>query len=406
MNRRAALPTIAALALVPALAIGATFQATYSDGPSEGFNDPSAPQPESQSAGNPGMTLGEQRQWAFEQAFDWWDARLQSSVVIKVDAQMNDLACNSSSATLGSAGTTAIFRNWSPHPPVFANTWYGQALANRIRQSDLCNASCASSQGIPDEDIDAEFNKDVDNNNSCLNGVDWFYGLGEAPPGFISFYRTVLHEIGHGVNFQTFVDITNGTKMSGFDDVFMKFLEDHSTGESWPQMTNAERQASATDTGDLHWAGPQVLAAINSVTSGAAKGHVEMYAPGAIMKGSSVSHWDTSLADAGGHSEFMEPFATGAEKDMLTDEALEDIGWSEFSACGGLQDEVLLQSTTVTGSQSYSACRYLILGNGFVIDPTGDVQATGGYGVALRPGFEIKSGGAFTAGTDTSLGEF
>ncbi|HAS22697.1 MAG TPA: hypothetical protein DCR51_06055, partial [Idiomarina loihiensis] len=133
--------------------------------------------------------------------------------------------------------------------------------------------------------------KNIDESDNCLGSNTWYYALGEAPPGTISFFATVLHEIGHGIGVTTFVDNASGSRLLERDDVYMKFLEDHSTGKLWPEMDDTERMASAIDTSDLHWVGANVLAALGPLSDGISGGHAQMYAPNPLRGGSSVSHW-------------------------------------------------------------------------------------------------------------------
>ena len=104
-------------------------------------------------------------------------------------------------------------------------------------------------------------------------------------------------------------------------------LEDHSTGELWPDMSEAERVSSSTDAGDLHWVGAEVVAASGGLINGAhASGHIEMYAPSTPDPGSSVSHFSDDLNP----NELMEPFETGALHDVgLALELFVDLGWFE-----------------------------------------------------------------------------
>jgi hypothetical protein len=102
-------------------------------------------------------------------------------------------------------------------------------------------------------------------------------------------------------------------KLVGFDDVFSLNLENHSTGKLYPQMTDAERVSASRNSGNLHWVGPNVVAASGLLTAGADQsGHVLMYAPSPQQPGSSVSHFDTAVTP----NELMEPFYTGATQDV------------------------------------------------------------------------------------------
>ena len=287
------------------------------DGAGEGFNDATVAAPID---GNPGTTLGQQRLNVFEQAAKLWSAIIDSPVTIVVDAKFDPLFCSSTRAVLGSAGTTSIFRNFFRAP--IKNTWYPQALANSIAKSDLSASA----------DISATFNSSID--NSCFNNTTWYYGLdGNRPAGTIELLSVVLHEIGHGLGFQTFVDLSDdgrgilGSTPSGFNDDFMLNLEDHSAGKTWDQLTNAGRVASATDTADLHWVGANVTALTAGYTGGVNQGHFRMYAPATLSAGASVSHFSTALTP----NELMEPFDTGPKSGPgLALQLFQDIGWATF----------------------------------------------------------------------------
>jgi len=286
------------------------------DGATEGFNDKTAVAPV---LGNPGTTLGQQRLNVFMAAAAYWSNRLTSPVTITVQARMDPLTCSTTSGVLGSAGA-ADFVAGFPNAPR-ADTWYASALANALAGSDLDTSS---------PEIVAQFNSRVGTDSSCLTGFSWWYGLGGAAPANTqSFYDTVVHELAHGLGFLTVVNLSSGALAQGLQDDFMLFLEDHGTGKTWPQMSNAERRASAVNSGALHWTGPAVVAASSALSAGRhPSGHVQMYAPSTLRQGSSVSHWDTALAP----DEIEEPFATAAPSDLLTTQLLRDLGWTLQSA--------------------------------------------------------------------------
>jgi hypothetical protein len=336
-------PTIAAsvlgLALQGAAASGALALAQIdiinADGPNEGFNSPTVVPAV---PGNPATTRGAQRLTVFRAAADVWENVLNSAVPIRVRAVMDPLTpCSPTAGVLGRAGTTTVFRDFPGAPR--ANTWYPAALANRLAGSD---------QDPGSDDIDASFNSDVDENPGCLSSLDWWYGIGApAPAGTISFFDTLLHELGHGLGVQSFVQVGSGVRFLGRDDIYMSFLEDHSAGTAWTAMTDAQRAASAVDTGDLHWTGNNVNACAAQILSGGlASGHVRIYAPNPVEPGSSVSHFDTALTP----DELMEPFATTTSDQRLADRLLMDIGWEvNTQPCGPVHNPRLSHITTSSG---------------------------------------------------------
>jgi cysteine-rich repeat protein len=313
--RRLLAGALLACALAASHAGATTITLVNLDGAGEGFNDPHARAPV---GGNPGTMLGQQRLNVFLFALDTWEALVDSGVEIRVGAQFAALSCNSMSALLGSAGPETVFRDFAGAPQ--AGTWYPVALANSLAGTDLDPGG---------DHIGAAFSSTID--DGCLSGVSgWYYGLdGNAPPNQIELLATVLHELAHGLGFLTLVNLSTGQKFFGFDDAYMLNLEDHSTGQLFPTMTNAERLTAMVDTGDLHWVGANVVATSGVLSSGAhPSGHVEVFAPSPAQPGSSVSHWSTSLSP----DEVMEPFATATSIIPLTVALMEDIGYT--IACG------------------------------------------------------------------------
>ena len=294
----------------------ATFEIVNGDGPGEGFNDstPAAPV-----GGNTGTTLGQQRLNAFQHAASIWGNLLDSPVIIRVEAQFDSLACTATSGVLGSASPISVARNFTNAP--VQSTWYPIALANSLFGGDLAPTG---------NDIRAVFSSTL-GTPGCLDSSGWYFGLdGNAPPNRIDFVTVLLHELGHGLGFLTLVDLATGIKLNGFDDAYMRFLEDHTTGKTYPQMSDAERVAASINTGNLHWTGAEVVTGSGGLTAGRhPSGHVQMYAPNSQDEGSSVSHFDTALSP----DELMEPSYTGPRHNVgLSLELFQDLGWGTAAA--------------------------------------------------------------------------
>jgi hypothetical protein len=304
-----------ALFLAGEAVAGATIIIVNNDSAGEGFNDNSAWTP---TGGNPATTLGQARLNAFQYAADLWSSCINSGVTIYVRAQMDPQFCGPSSAVLGSAGTRTIHRDWPGVPE--PNTWYPQALANSLAGYDLDPTR---------EDINATFNSNLNGDPGCLGGRGWYYGFDGNPPGNdIDFISVVMHEIGHGLGFQTFVDLASGAKFSGYDDVYMMNLNQvGATPADYPSMSNAQRIAASISDPNLRWTGAEVTAAHPTIplTSGLNGGYVRMYAPDPQQPGSSVSHWTNAVSP----NEVMEPAYTGPNHDpSLAFYLMEDIGWT------------------------------------------------------------------------------
>jgi hypothetical protein len=231
----------------------ATITIVNLDGAGEGFNDPT---PATPVGGNTGTTIGAQRLQVFEAAATIWGSVLVSSVEIRVEARFNAQSCDASSAVLGSAGPIQVIRDF-PGAEV-AGTWYHVALANRLAGVDQSGSN----------DISATFNSSIDNNDACLAGTNWYYGLDGNEGTDIELLPVVLHELGHGLGFSTLVSATSGGEFLGFPDRYETSIRDNSTGQTWDQMTNAQRVASAVNTGNLVWNGPVVTALSDNFLGG------------------------------------------------------------------------------------------------------------------------------------------
>lgn len=238
----ALLTLVVILMLSPAAFGAATIVILNNDGPNVGFNDPT---PVAPIGGNPGTTLGQQRLNAFQYAANIWGATLVSNTTITVRADWQALSCSSNSAVLGSAGANGIRRNFTGAP--FFNTWYGSALANAILGNDT----------NPNPEISARFNINL-GNPGCLDGIRFYLGLDRNHGSDTDLVTVLLHELSHGLGFQSFTNADTGALFDGAPSVFDQFLLDNTTGKVWIDMTDAERQASAINTGNLAWTGANV----------------------------------------------------------------------------------------------------------------------------------------------------
>lgn len=229
MNKRILLATALTVALAGmAGAHAAELVPVYFDGAGEGYFDPT---PATPVGGNPGTTLGEQRQIVAEFAATLWGSVLQSEQPIYVAAQFNPLGPN----VLGSAGTTFYNRDFDGAPQ--AGTWYFEALADALSGVD---------QNPGFVDISSQFSSDF----------DFYYGLdGQTPAGQVNFLDVVMHEYGHGLGFANAESEATGTFPQDLPDIYSTFTYDNSTGKFWPAMTNAERIVSARNYGNVVFTG-------------------------------------------------------------------------------------------------------------------------------------------------------
>jgi hypothetical protein len=252
-NGRRALLLAASTLLSPSAFGAATITIVNGDPAGVGFNDPTAVAPV---GGNSGTTLGQQRLIAFQAAANNWGATLTSGVTIRVLATWEALSCTASSAVLGSAGATEVFRDFTGAP--VAGHWYGKALANKLNGSDLDGATA---------DIRARFNINL-GQAGCLTGVFFYLGLDNNHGSNVDLVTVLEHEFSHGLGFQTFTSGTTGSQLAGFPSVYDDFLFDMTAGKSWTQMSDAERAASAVNTRKLVWNGANVTANSSILTAG------------------------------------------------------------------------------------------------------------------------------------------
>ena len=263
--------------MVPALSAGlllgaavahgsATVVIVNADAPDAGFNDST---PVTAVGGNTGTTIGAQRLIVFQEAARIWGQALDSKVPITVLSHFQPLTCDSTGATLGSAGPTNIFA--SDHPALDGGvpttifpkqkTWYVAAETERFAGKQLLSGIGTDPNNF---DILARFNSTLDDPNatSC-NGFAWYYGLDNQHGSKIDLLTVVLHELGHGLGFISLTDPSTGAFEQNEPDVWSYVLYDEATGKHWNELDAPGRQASAVS-GALAWDGAAVKSSVPS----------------------------------------------------------------------------------------------------------------------------------------------
>lgn len=229
-------------------ASGKIFTAVYTDRAGYGFNDP---RPVAPVPGNPATTLGGQRKNALQKALDIWATRLNSELTIRVQASFEDLGCGEGSwAGFGNVDRT--YSNFSGAPR--RELAYPAALATALSGTRLTGAA-------PELRIRLNPRYDEDCTQNIPNG--YWYGIdASAPSGSFSFVNLATHEIGHGLGFLPFVDLSDGDFTSSRPSVYASFLHSVSLQRTWPQLSSAQRRTTARNEPDLVWTGPNVDAAL------------------------------------------------------------------------------------------------------------------------------------------------
>jgi len=242
----------AALAGALCSAQAATVTIINQNAPGIGFNDPT---PVAPVGGNTGTTLGQQRLIAFQHAADIWGATLSSTVPIRIGASFVPLSCTENSAVLGSAGANEIFADFTNAPR--PNTWYPSALASKLAGVDT------ATPGEPH--IVARFNSRLGLFPDCLPGPGFYLGLDNNAGEATDLVTVLLHEMAHGLGFQTFTDDETGAEILDIPSVWDHFLVDNRNEQLWVNMTPEQRVASAISSRGLSWNGPIVTAAVPAV---------------------------------------------------------------------------------------------------------------------------------------------
>ncbi len=330
MKTRIGLPlfllALAVFVLVPAPAASAaaTITIVNVNAPGVGFNDPT---PAAPVGGNPGTTLGEQRLNVFTKAAEIWGGTLDSSVEITIQASFVPLTpCTPASGVLGSAGAIQVVFDGGgggipPFPGLEANTLYGTALANKRLGFD----AIPGPTGTNADDIRARFNSNIGTAN-CLTTLNWYYGFDLNHGSDIDLLTVLLHEFAHGLNFQSFANVSTGALLAGFDDVFEKRILDLSSGKTWPEMSNAERAASAINPQKVVWDGPAVTAAV----------------PGVLAPGTPLLHVSSPAAIVGNYSVGAASFGPPLSSPGITGTVVQGLdpadaaGPTTFDACSPL----------------------------------------------------------------------
>ncbi len=237
------------LVALPAHAV--TITIVNKDAAGQGLNDPTSVTPV---GGNPGTTIGQQRLNVLQKAADIWGGILPGSVNITVYASFEPLSCSSTTAVLG--GTSPDWVESDFAGGVLPGVWYVVAEASQLAGYDLEPGN---------SHMTTQFNSKL-GQSGCLSGEFFYYGFDtNTPSSDINLLTVTLHEFAHGLGFVSLASESTGTFCCGSQpqpDIFDAFAYDTTAKKSWNDMaTDAERQASAINTGNLVWSGPAANAA-------------------------------------------------------------------------------------------------------------------------------------------------
>lgn len=257
MNKTLMGVAVAAAIAWSAPAAAADVRLINEDAPGVGLNDTTPVVPV---GGNPGKTRGEQARIVYKFAMDMWGGVLESNSTINVYASFAPLGCSSTSGTLAQAGANWIFNLTGGDNKTRR---YGSALADAVVGFDVFEY-IKSLNGIPagyeDDigDIFSQFNGRL-GQSGCLDGMSWYFGLdGKTPQGQVNFLNVVMHELGHGLGVQGFLNKSTGALSNGLSDPYTYYAYDNVLNKGFEAMTSAERALAMRTPGRTVWRGANV----------------------------------------------------------------------------------------------------------------------------------------------------
>jgi hypothetical protein len=252
---------VAIAAAVPAAASAqATIQLFNADPAGVGFNDPT---PATPVGGNPGTTVGLQRQFAFVRAAQIWGQTLSSQLPIRIVALHDPtLPCTDTAAALAGAAPFASVANIQAvpgFPGLTPDTWYPISLAEKRTNVPLADLFLPTQPFHILTIINPRIGEP-----GCLPTSGWYYGLDtNAPAGQVNFVTVLLHELGHGFGFTVGpTNASTGVRSSGLPSVWEAQMLDVVLGGTWRQMNDAARAFSARNGLNLVWQGSQTALAV------------------------------------------------------------------------------------------------------------------------------------------------
>jgi hypothetical protein len=302
-----------------------TFRFLYTDPAGTGFNDPAELVGEDKdllaSRGNSANTIGEARKNALEHAAQLLGGRLPGANVIRVRASFRSFE---DKAVVATTRTQSTFSLGSRQRHI----GYPPALAEKVSGAELIDESSPH--------LIVEFSREL----------NFYYGFtGEPPPRSVGFVTLAIHEIIHGLGFQSslqkdgsfpevLLQLDDGTQVHVEEwqriyDVQMYSEED---GEFIVNLEPSGRERAATSETGLLWDGTvrpgeksscsygQRMSELKSAGIGP-DGRPQLHASQTFDEGSSITHVHTDTDDI---MEYLYPFP----RDMdLSLGMLRDMGW-------------------------------------------------------------------------------
>lgn len=268
---------------------------------------------------------------AYERAVSIWEAHIESSVEIRIDAGR---IANPDPNVLGG---TIPNEFWVVETDGGDRFIAGDALADALVGSDIGEEELDESNP-PDMLTDFNFDRS-----------DWHFGEGDASAGELDFTTVALHEIAHGLHYLSLCRYDQGTGQCTFElsdgsreaGIYTDFLFEQSDGdltvlsneEEFPP--NSQVLGDALTSNQLVFSGGRADAAARNESSGPVP--PEIYAPASYQPGSSISHVDETTYPRGSRNALMTPRVNAAETNRnpgsLVCGQLADMGWPLGDQC-------------------------------------------------------------------------
>jgi uncharacterized repeat protein (TIGR01451 family) len=241
---------------------------------------------------------------AFQHAVSIWESLITSPVPIEVEACWADLG-----SALGTAGAADVQSNFAGAP--FSETWYPNALANKLAGLDL---------DATKHDIDALFNS---------NRTDWYFGTdGHTPLDEYDFVTAALQQLGHGLGFVGSMNVSGSVGSWGggtdYPYIYDRFTENGSGSSLINDFpNNSEALAEQLQSTNVFFDGPNTRLANDG-------SRAKLYAPTTWVPGSSYNHLDDLTYD-GTENALMAPSLAQGEVNHhpgpITLGIFQDLGW-------------------------------------------------------------------------------
>lgn len=250
---------------------------------------------------------------AMEYAVSVWESLIASDLPIYVEARWEKLG----TTTLGSCGAESYHVNFEGAP--VPDTWYPVALVEKITGREITGA------GSPD--MTASFN----------SSIPWYFGTDlNTPVDKYDFVSTVLHEIGHGLGFNGFLDadVRARTGSYGYSDdlpaVFDRLVEDAASR----QLTDLKAYENPSAALYYVLISDQLYAESPSALILGDGQRPRLYAPPNFTVGSSIYHLNDQSYPYGTPNALMTSSAGSGEAihnpGPLTTGLLYDLGWKHL----------------------------------------------------------------------------